>query len=78
MHIITWLSHIAQTNPKRSMSFKNSTFGVGEDLVNQIKAREMVDYIKDRMTSKGETKLRTRILPYDLKLAVRDRYMCIK
>ncbi len=52
------------------MSFKNTTFGnMGEDMLNQIKTREMVDYIRDRVTSK-ETKLRTRILPYDLKIAV--------
>lgn len=47
---------------------------MGEDMLNQIKTREMVDYIRDRVTSK-ETKLRTRILPYDLKIAVSTPFL---
>ncbi len=50
-------------------SFKASTLGMGEEMLNQLKAREMVDYIRERVTSK-ETKLRTRILPYNLRQAV--------
>ena len=49
----------------------------GEDLLSTLRARDMVEYIKERVTGKEDT-LRTRILPYDLQLAVRVAEKCRK
>ncbi len=49
---------------------KASAESLGDDVFGQMKANEVVEYIKERVASK-EAKLRTRIIPYDLSLAVR-------
>ena len=41
------------------------------DIISQMKASDMVQYIRERVGNKEEDTLKTIVLPYDLKQSVR-------